>query len=236
MAIPVLETGWDVQQSATARTTVSFGQPSGSVTGDLLMAIVIDDNAIGVDWSAKTGWNLPINIGTTLSDSTLAIYWRIQDGTESWPETFSATRSNERGGVMLRITGVNTSAPINASLASAAAQASSYNILGVTTDIDDCLILYGFTLDGGDGAPFGVTGTGWSEFQEIVNGTATNQSSGCMGQRDLASQGSAGTAAISFAGGADGCIGAQIAIAPAAGGVSIAARMASYRHRSYQCF
>ena len=216
MPIPVLETGWDVQQSDTARTSVPFDQPSGSATGDLLMAICIDDDPGGSSsWNTKTGWTREINIGNGTSDSKLAIYWRIQDGTESWPESFTAGTTRPRGGVMLRITGVDTSAPIHQIRSSAATSTNSYSILGPTTSLDDCLILYGFAFDGADGAPFSVSGTGWSKFQEIINGIAANGCSGCMGQRDLATAGASGTATISCSV-TDGCIGAQIAIAPAA--------------------
>ena len=234
MTLPVLEAGWDVQQSGTARTSVSFNQPSGSATDDLLMAICIDDDpAASSNWNVKTDWSRPINIGNGTSDAKLAIYWRIQDGTESWPEAFTATTTRYRGGVMLRITGIDTATPIHVTRSSAAVSTNSYSILGVTTTLPDCLIIYGFAFDGGDGVPYSVTGTGWSEFQEVQNGTIGPNGSGCMGQRDLASQGASGTATIAC-NVTDGCIGAQIAIAPAAaGGVSIAARMASYRHRSF---
>ena len=233
MLIPVLETGWDVQQSAIARTSVPFNQPLGSQINDLLMAICIDDDpAASSSWSTKVGWSRPINIGDGTSDSKLAIYWRIQDGTESWPEAFTSPVSRYRGGVMLRVTGVDTSAPIHKVQASASANTSSYPILGLTTTLPNCLILHGFAYDGGDGPPYSVAGTGWSNFQTVINGTAAPNGSGCMGQRNLASQGASGTAAISCSA-TDGCIGFQIAIAPApAGGVPIAARMASYRHRS----
>ena len=233
MTLPVLETGWDVQQSASGRTSVPFNQPSGSQTDDLLMAICIDDDpGASSSWNVKTGWSRPINIGDGTSDSKLAIYHRIQDGTESWPESFTASTTRFRGGVMLRITGIDTVTPIHQTQASASAKNSTYSILGVTTTIDDCLIIHGFTFDGGDGAPYGISGTGWSNFQTVINGSAGTQGSGCMGQRDLATQGPSGTATITCSVN-DGCIGAQIAIAPApAGGVSIAARMASYRHRS----
>ena len=233
MTLPVLETGWDVQQSASGRSSVSYDQPSGSVTGDFLMAICIDDDpTASSNWNVKTNWDRPINIGNGTSDSKIAVYHRFQDGTESWPETFTASTSRFRGGVMLRITGVDPDTPIHKIQVSAATATNSYSILGVTTTLPDNLILYGFAFDGGDGAPFSVSGTGWSEFQEIVNGTGPTNGSGCMGQRDLAAAGPSGTATIACST-SDGCIGFQIAIAPAAaGGVSIAARMASYRHRS----
>ena len=216
MAIPVLETGWDVQQSATGRTSVSFNQPSGSQTGDLLMAMCIDDDPAGSsNWSLKTGWTRQVNIGDGTSDAKLAIYWRIQDGTESWPEAFTATTLRHRGGVMLRITGVDTSAPIHKTQVSAPANTSSYQILGLTTTIPNCLVLFGFGYDGGDGPTYSVAGTGWSIFQEVINGTSASDGSGCMGQRDLATAGASGTATITSSL-ADGCVGAQIAIAPAA--------------------
>ena len=216
MTLPVLESGWDVQQSASGRTSVPFNQPSGSQTDDLLMAICIDDDpGASSNWNVKTGWTRQINIGNGTSDSKLAIYWRIQDGTESWPESFTASTSRFRGGVMLRITGIDTVTPIHVTRSSAAVLTNSYSILGPTTTIDDCLILYGFAFDGGDGVPYSVSGTGWSEFQEIQNGTGGPNGSGCMGQRDLASKGASGTALIAC-NVSDGCIGAQIAIAPAA--------------------
>jgi hypothetical protein len=75
-------------------------------------------------------------------------------------------------------------------------------------------VIYGLSFDGGDGYPFGVSGTGWAEKDEHQTGTSgSGDVSGCFGSKDLASQGSSGSATVSCSV-SDGGAYFQLAIAP----------------------
>ena len=221
MTLPVLETGWTINESATARGSFTLAQPSGSATGDLLVAMCINDNPVGGQtWDTKTGWTRAFQVGNNRPDCTAVMYWREQDGTESWPETFQVTSGTyHMGGVMLRITGADTTTPIHKQTLydPATISSSTHPMPGFTTTLADCLCLYGFSFDGGDGNPFATTpDPPWSEFQEIQNGVGGGDGGGCFGQRDLAIAGASGTVTITSSGGPDGGVGFQFAIAPVA--------------------
>ena len=219
MAQPVLEAGWTINESGTARGSFTLAQPAGSATDDLLIAICINDEPSGSQlWDTKTDWTRAFQVGNNKPDCTAVMYWRKQDGTESWPETFQVTSGTyHMGGVMLRITGADTSNPIHKFTLHdpAVISTTTHPMLGFTTTLDDCLCLYGFSFDGGDGDPFSTTpDPPWSEFQEIHNGLGGGDGGGCFGQRDLATAGASGTVTITNTGAGDGGVGFQFAIAP----------------------
>ena len=219
MALPVLEAGWTINESGTPRGSFGLSEPSSAGADDTLVMMGINDPPTGAQvWDTKTDWTREFQVGNSSADCSAAMYWRPWDGTESWDELFQVTSGTyHMGGVMLRISGADTSNPIHKFTLHdpAVVSTNTHPMLGFTTTLDDCLCLYGFSFDGGDGDPFSTSGAGWSEFQEIHNGTGGADGGGCFGQRDLATAGASGTVTItSFT--SDGGVGFQFAIAPVA--------------------
>ena len=73
------------------------------------------------------------------------------------------------------------------------------------------LTVLGF--DGGDGSPFSVSGTGWSESGDLANGTGAG-GGGCWGTKEQTTAGLTGDATVTSST-SDGSVFFQFAIAPA---------------------
>lgn len=217
MAVPVLESIGAVGRFENA-TSVTLAKPTGLAVGDLSLVIVFDDtHQNGTFWSAKTGWTKAFEIGDSTADAHMAVYWRETDGTEAANEVFSRSQADHGWGVWLRVSGANTTAPIDGPGSTwSNAGATSHVIPGFTTSEDDVLAFYALAFDGGDGQPFGQP-TGWTEQTEDNCGTTTgNHSSGVFGTKAMATAGGTGNATVS-SNVSDGGIGNQFGIKATSG-------------------
>lgn len=234
MAVPVLETWTANNTGGLTQTTITLTKPSGVANGDLLIMMVGNDetNASTDGWNAVTGWTKEFGFANATGDSSFAIYWREADGTEgATQDVVNDSNSWESYGWYLRISGADTTTPFHQKGTPAAGSSSSHAISGVTTSIADCLAFYLLAFDGGDGAPFSVSGTGWAEVDEEQSGTGGTDASGCFGTKDQATAGATGTATVSCSA-SDGATFVQFAIAPDAGAGGLAIPVAQYYYRS----
>lgn len=174
-----------------------------------------ETNANTDGWLTKTGWTKEFSYANSTGDASLAIYWREADGTEGATEDVENDSTNwESYGWYLRISGADTTTPFHQKgSGSFSSPSTSHAIPGVTTTIADCLAFYLLGFDGGDGAPFSVSGTGWAEVDEEQSGTGGADASGCFGTKDQASAGATGTATVTSSA-SDGAVYVQFAIAP----------------------
>jgi len=210
---PVIE-DWTANDSAgDAVTSITFTKPVGVAVDDLLLLIVGSDQDTVADWNSVTGWIQFININDGVGDSNLACYWRIADGTEGVTVDVTAPTVEERYGWYLRISGVDTTTPINVTGTAAYVASDSHSIPEVTTTVADCLAFYALVFDGGDGAPFSVAGTGWTEVDEQTSGTTGTDASGCWGTKSMPTAGATGAATVTSTV-SDGSSSIQFAIAP----------------------
>jgi hypothetical protein len=123
--------------------------PSGSI-GDLLLLLVNTANeAISVTTS---GWtqvtNSPQSTGTAAAAGgvRLGVYWRVRDGTE--PTVSIADSGSYTYAKVIRLSGVDTSAPINITAGSVDSTATNnLTAPGVTTTVANCLIVHIVGLD-----------------------------------------------------------------------------------------
>ena len=218
--IPVIES-WTKGGSTTASSTLTFTKPSSVQVGDLLVIIAMQDDTSSqaFDATGSSDFTFLGDGGSTSSDAHVGFYYRIADGTEGSSESITALSSDEWMGFYVRISGADGTTPIDVyNFAQSSSNQDNHVIPAVTTTIDDCLVLYGLSFDGGDGYTFSVSGTGWSEVDEYqTDTTGYSDVSGCFGSRDLASQGSSGDATVSCSA-SDGAGYFQIAIAPSGGG------------------
>lgn len=151
MAAPTIAaSSIDKTGNTNADLTFTFASdgPSGIVAGSLCVAHITLNGASTTPAFATPGtWNkAQESIGATGGNKPgTAVFWRIMDGTET-TVTFTATPNATTSGMVgkvLRITGHDPVTPINTSSTTAAdtALASSYVLNGVTTTVDDCLVL-----------------------------------------------------------------------------------------------
>ena len=210
---PAVET-WTEQGGTSA--TLTLAKPANVAVGDLLVLICMNDSeSASPEFSDNLdGWNFVNTAGDAVSDAHIGVFWRIANGTEGDTIEVTAETLRHWTGFYVRISGADGTTPINTSAFDDSFTISdTYAIGEVTTDEDNCLVLYGLSFDGGDGFPFSVAGEGWAEIEECQSDTGGTASSGCFGSRDLASQGASGAATVTCSI-ADGAAWFQMAIAP----------------------
>jgi len=215
-SVPVIEL-YTEQWDTSGSTSLVFSKPTEVQVGELLLIIAVNDDTSATaftDAGKPSGWNFIVDFGDTASDSHVGLFWKIADGTEGSSETVTSEGGDEWGGWYVRISGVDTSNPINAVGTATTAAGSSITASAVTTDVDNCLALSFGAFDGGDGYPFTVSGTDWSKEDDGQSGADGNSdASGVWGKKSMGSAGSTLDASIG-ASASDGMVGAQIAIAP----------------------
>jgi hypothetical protein len=129
--------------NAAGTTSATPGLPTGTVNGDLLICIAASSGS-ATEPSMSGGWTKirTVKNGTALTDSMLTVWWHTGSST-----TVSRAISSLTNHVSARIIGIttgtfNASAPINAeSGGNVQASTTSVSISGLTTTVDDCLIL-----------------------------------------------------------------------------------------------
>ena len=221
MAEPVIASSTTDTTGGTQGTSLSFTEPSGLAADDLILVVVADENADTQEWAAITTPDAYTQIahGDNSGDVHASIYWRIADDTETWPLTVSGVTSDYRVGWCFRITGVDTTTPINqtGTWAGVGSVNNPLNVTGVTPDVADCLGFAMCATDGSDIAPTTVSGAGWSSATSLED--PSNNSSGVAADystKSLTKDVASGTCTFTPSA-TDGIVGIQIAIAPSAG-------------------
>ena len=215
MALPVLES--HTKNNAVGSASITLTKPAGVVSGDLLLLIVGNDSTSSTDeWDDDlAGYTLMFEVGTSTTDTHLAVFRRIADGTEAATIDVPSTSTRDNWGFFLRISGVDQTTPIDVlGTASGVADAASVTVAAVTTTVADCLGLVVCSYDGGD-STFTVSTNSWTKTDEEFAGTDASSGSGLFGQKDIASAGSSGSCLIEFSV-SDGSVVNMFAIRPAA--------------------
>lgn len=178
--------------------------PTGLSIGDVCIVIVGNDYTASADaqWDNSTlkptGFTLIATNGNGTTSCHVAAFYRVIDGSESWPISVPARDSEDFWGFAIRVTGVDTANPLDG-VGSALMQttgATSHVIPGFNTTNNDCLAFYALSFDGGDGDPFSVSGTGWSESAEAEAGTGAGNCGGCWGTKSQPTAGATGDATV----------------------------------------
>ena len=222
MAVPIVRS-FTQNSTISSSTSITLTKPTSPavLSGDLLIIIVgNDDTTVTAQWNnttlKPTGFTLINEAGNSSSDAHVAAFWRIADGTEGSTIAVPAQSSADMWGFYIHITGHDPTTPIHQTGADVnLSSGSTFNITGVTTTIADCLGVYCHAFDGGDGFPFSVSGTGWSESADITCDVLNvAEGSGSWGTKQLTATGASGTATVTCSV-SDGSAGFQFAIAPA---------------------
>lgn len=211
---PVLETWTAVTSAGTAVTSLELTKPSGVVPGDLLIILVGNDYYLNVAWPLHSGWDQLKWGASSNRDCGLVIHSRIADGIEPVTEVVNTNGNADTYGWYIRISNVNSGAPINNYGPTLYVTASQGTILSIDTTVDNCLAFYFLVFDGGDGSPFSVSGSDWAEVDELTSGTTGAGASGCFGMRQVPIAGATENAIVTCSV-LDGIVAAQFAVAPA---------------------
>ena len=147
MAYPVIQTSAYTEVSASNETTIDATVPSGTVENDLLVAFHTTD---GSETHTATGWT---QIGSTVTDgtSTLSAWWRIAPVTPPATYTFTSGSVERHIVTMFRITGHDTTTPIEANGPASNSGSSVTPICSGYTagSSQDYLVFYPFGSDRG---------------------------------------------------------------------------------------
>ena len=160
--------------------------------------------------TTPAGWTNLINYAG--NSAAVGIFYKIASGSEG-DVTVTVVHADHIAWY-LRVSGVNTTTPFNVTASPATGIGSSRAIPEVTTTVDSCLAFYLLSFDGGDGYPFSVSGTGWTESDDHQSSTGGSVSSGCWGTKEQATAGLTGDATVSCSA-SDGQAYLQFAVAPA---------------------
>jgi len=213
----------DTFATMAQQNDITITAPSGIQSGDLLLALLCRDSfdpesfPDGYFSFSLTGFTEFLSIKSNDSDTTIQAFYRVADGTEGGSITATSSQSRTSVGFYLRLTGVDTSSPINVVGARAADTSPPITMTAVTTTVDDCLAFALFNFDGGDGDPFSLSGTGWGttlKYQE-TGGLGSDHGAG-WATKTVTTAGSSADVTLSNSGNNDGVMGVQFAITPSA--------------------
>ncbi|MEM1326554.1 MAG: SdrD B-like domain-containing protein [Bacteroidota bacterium] len=182
--------------SSSDVTSLTITVPAGNLD-DLLLATVVTDG--NTSFSTPSGWQLidPTDgVGTASGDNaTLAIYFRIADGSEPANYTFTWTGSEQAIGAISRYSNVDIANPIHA-LDVATGSSTNPTAPDITTTLDDVLLIRLFGADG-DGGNFATVPSGTTEIFTGRSGSSNaNAATLSLAHETQAFSGATGTAAF----------------------------------------
>lgn len=188
---PVVESASSGNNGTTA-TSVVVNMPSGVTTGDLLIAqVTISTN---VTPNTPSGWTLERSDVAAGNIVRSFIFSRVADGTEGATQTFDAPGSGRWAAGILRISGADTTTPVDVDGATVDnGNPASTNMVApsVTTTVDNTLVLRFYALS--DGRNSNSTPTGLTEAYDTASGFGAGVTCSCA-YVDQASAGASGTA------------------------------------------
>lgn len=213
MAAPAYATHTTTTQSANA-TSITGGKPSGVAEGDLLIASLqtMGSNPIHL---TPSGWFVVAgcqNIRDDISTPRVSQFWKIAGASEPSTYTFefSALVSNRQTLAIVRFTGVNQIAPINASNAATGADDTPV-CPSVNTTVNECLIWRSCTIRPSGQTITGVPSGHTERYNFAVGGPAGHRNG--MATAEQTTAGATGTGSFATSTATNWCS-ATIAIAP----------------------
>lgn len=112
---PVLES-WTENYESTSTATIAVSKPSGVASGDLLLILAGNDFYNAEAYDSLTGWTEWSTTAIAWHGVNASLFWRVADGTEGATETItiSGSETARHLAYYLRISGADTTAPIDA--------------------------------------------------------------------------------------------------------------------------
>jgi len=220
MAVPVIET--TSVTTSTFSNTVAATKPTSTASGDLLVAFAYAQT-FGANALVPPGdWSTAQETDNISFEFESGVYYKLAGGSEGSTYTFTATGAEEITVIMLRISGVDGTTPVEASTESTAA-VSGGNITfpSVTSITNDALILlsgfaaYAATPSGSQWPNVGPTST---TIADKDAGVADYGMIGGIAYFTQASAGATGTKSVAIGSVSTDCYTVSLAIKPAGGG------------------
>lgn len=127
-------------------TTVTVAKPSGTASGDLLVAIW------GIRASkSSANLTLPSGFSETVIEGgqnpTLQISYKVAGGSEPANYTFTSNTSANQGCILARFSGVDTSSPSDATGSANTGSGQTATASGVTTGTNGAVLIAGYVLN-----------------------------------------------------------------------------------------
>ncbi len=179
-------------------TSITVNKPAGTTSGDLLIGVVATDGTAGT-FPPPASWTL-INSGTNGTAVTVGTWYKIAGGSEPASYTWSWTNPQAVYAFIVRITGHDSSNPINVwGVATGSSTGTSITVTSpdVTTSVADTLVLRIFGADramnfgsypaGHTGITFGSSSGNNTTMYQCTSGAAykTQAAIGATGTADF---------------------------------------------------
>ena len=197
----------------TLVNSLDYAAPSGIVAGDLLVIIAANDYAaaeVAELTTAETGWTRAGGGGNGTSDIHVAAFWKIAEGGED-NITIDSVHTQRHQGWFLRLSGANNSDPIDGMASTSIRTTATYDITGLTTSQNKCLII-GFTAFDADPTSFTWNTVEWTKQADDTN--PTTQFAAGFATKEQETAGATGNSNVTAAHAANGSASFQLAIAP----------------------
>jgi prepilin-type N-terminal cleavage/methylation domain-containing protein len=196
-------------------TSVVIPKPTGTVSGDLLIAAVSVDTDVLASIAPPAGWTLILK-DTYSPQITLGVWYKKAGGSEGTSYTFTWTGSKRAYGWAMRFSGQDPTNPINGTPTTSKGSGSATpSCPSVTTTVDNAMIV---RIGAFDSNPITVDSPGLTGHTAITmdySNNASTASSGGAGYKYLAARGSSGTSAFALTA-SEQFVTVTLAIAPGA--------------------
>jgi len=209
MAAPVIESSTAITE-ADETTSFTVTKPTGLEVGNLLFALIAKDD--DVDMNPPAGWSDGFQI--LAYDNSIFSFYKVADATDVAASNFTFTGDSEQYvGKLYRISGIDTSTPIDAVDTTGANNVStSPQAPDLETLTDDALVFAMAGMDDDD-TPFSIDTAGWTEDHNAVSNTGNGTCGIVIGRKIMSTAGQTG--AVDFTiNASESWAASQIAIKP----------------------
>lgn len=122
------------QSGTSANATLVINIPASTVQGDLLIAHAGGRSVSGT-WTPPSGWTAvtaSLNLGGSQSPTT-GVFWKVATGAEPSNYTFTFSNAVATEGRIIRVTGADTTSPVDSSVTSVNGSSSTTITIGTVT-------------------------------------------------------------------------------------------------------
>lgn len=170
--------------------TVTLPKPSGAAAGDVLVASFTADQNPSIS-SVPTGWTPIVNGLRVWSGAEVFAYYHVVGTADGTSYSWTTNPAVKWGGGITAYRGVNTTTPLDATVATQVSSGTSITVPGITTASSGAMLIGGAGYD--SGTPAITPPTGWSERWEAAGGQITEEA-----DRLQSSAGASGTSTWTF--------------------------------------
>ena len=203
-------------------TTVTVSKPTGTASGDVLLAIVTNRGANAAPSTVPSSWTLLDSAGSSTGDIMWAgLYYLVAGGSEPADYTWSGFTDSCSGG-MIAVSGADTSAPFDVHAVRYNA-AGATGTAGITTTLADTLVVSGY----GSYDNNSVTQNSWAcatdpaSLTHRLESTSSGGNDSAVGAATAAKATAGATGASSYTFSASrSSVGFLLAVAPPSSGVA----------------